>query len=305
MRKWILAGVFVLVASCVDTNLVAPAVSGNASNGYVYFASNRDGQTYEIYRIAALGGVPERLTRDAEHNDYHPVPSHDGRLIAFERVVATVGEGVTSTELWVMDADGGNPHVVVRNGASNVSPSWTPDDQSLVFSSDVGGDWDIYRVSVNGAAPVNLTNNPYADQEPRVSPDGMRILFQSNRTLDFEIYSMALDGSDVRDLSQSSADDRFASWSPDSKQIFWTRYIDSFDIWRMNADGTDQQPVVTGPFDDMTPSVSTNGDAIVFASDRVAPSTLFVLSLGGGAPRQLTNLASWATGSDVDPMWTR
>lgn len=298
----IVPGLLVMVA-CVDTNLTAPEGKGVA--GYVYFASNRTAQNYELYRMPASGGEPERLTFDPDHNDYEPTPSRDGRLIAWERVVATAGEGVTSTEIWVMNADGSNPHVVVRNGASNVSPSWTADDAALVFSSDMGGDWDIYRVSVNGGDPVNLTNNPYADQSPRVSPDGSRILFQSNRTLDFEIYSMALDGSDVRNLSQSSADDRFASWSPDGKTIYWTRYIDSFDIWRMNADGSGQEPVLTGPFNDMTPAVSPDGTAIVFASDRVASSSLFVLSLPGKATRQLTNLSGWSTGTDIDPVWTR
>jgi Tol biopolymer transport system component len=299
-------GIFVLMllaaAGCVDTNLTAP---NDGAAGYVYFASNRGAQSYELYRMPAGGGEPVRLTVDSDHNNYDPVPSRDGRLIAWERVVATPGEGVTSTEIWVMNSDGSNSHVVVRNGASNVSPSWTADDADLVFSSDVGGDWDIYRVPIGGGVPVNLTQNPYADQAPRVSPDGSRILFQSNRTLDFEIYSMALDGSDVRNLSHSAADDRFATWSPDGKTIYWTRYVDSFDIWRMNADGSAQQPVLSGPFNDMTPSVSPDGSAIVFASDRVGPSSLFVLSLPGNTPRQLTNLAGWAAGTDLDPVWTR
>lgn len=300
------AGLLALLvaAACVDTNLTAPN-GGSGAAGYIYFASNRQTQNYEIYRMPASGGLPERLTSNPEYNEHDPVPSRDGRMIAWERVVATAGEGVTSTELWVMNADGSNPHVVVRNGASNVSPSWTSDDAALVFSSDVGGDWDIYRVSLGGGEPVDLTQNPYADQAPRVSPDGSRILFQSNRTLDFEIYSMALDGSDVRNLSQSSADDRFPSWSPDGKTIFWTRYIDSFDIWRMNADGTGQQAILTGPFNDTAPAVSPDGSAIVFTSDRVAPSSLFILSLAGGAPRQLTNLSGWASGTDLEPIWTR
>jgi Tol biopolymer transport system component len=299
---WVLP--VLLSAACVDTNLTSPA-AGSGAEGYVYFASNREDQNYEIYRMPASGGQAERLTFDPEHNDHDPVPSRDGRMIAWERVVATPAEGVTSTELWVMNADGSNPRVVVRNGASNVSPSWTADDAALVFSSDVGGDWDIYRVSLDGGQPIDLTNNPYADQAPRVSPDGSRILFQSNRTLDFEIYSMAIDGTDVRNLSQNSADDRFPNWSPDGRTIFWTRYVDSFDIWRMNADGTGQQPVLTGPFNDMSPAVSPDGSAIVFTSDRAAPSSLFVFSLAGGPPRQLTNLPGWAIGTDVEPVWTR
>jgi len=156
-----------------------------------------------------------------------------------------------------------------------------------------------------GGAPTNLTHDPFADQSPRISPDGRRIAFQSNRTLDFEIYTMAADGSDVRNVSHSASDDRFPAWSFDGSQIFWTRYVDNFNLWRMNADGTSQQSIMSSPFSDLAPSVSPDGTAIVFTSDRVRPSTIFLLPLAGGAPRQLTNLTGWATASDQDPFWSR
>lgn len=303
MKRVTLVAVLASCVGCVGTNVLAPGDSAGATSGYIYFASNREAQNFELYRMAASGGAPVRLTFDAEHNDYEPVPSRDGRLIAWEREVASAGQGVTSTELWVMNADGTGARVVVRNGATNVSPSWLSGDTAFVFASDVGGDWDIYRVSLGGGTPINLTHNPYADQAPRVSPDGTHIVFQSNRTLDFDIYTMAIDGSDLRDVSHSSADDRFPAWSADGGQIFWTRYEESFNIWRMNADGAGQQAVLASSFSDMAPSVSPDGTALVFTSNRVLPSTLFTLSLSGGAPRQLTNLAGWARGTDQDPTW--
>jgi len=297
--------VVLCTSGCVDSYIAAPAASSEDASGYIYFASNREAQNFELYRMPASGGAPVRLTFDAVDNDYEPVPSRDGRLVAWVREVAEAGQGVRSTEIWVMNADGSDPHVLVRNGASNASPSWLIGDTALVFASDVGGDWDIYRIGLAGGTPANLTHDPYADQGPRVSPDGRRIAFQSNRTLDFEIYTMAVDGSDVRNVSNSSADDRFPAWSSDGRQIFWTRYVDNFNLWRMNADGTNQQPVLVSPFSDMAPSVSPDGNAVVFTSDRVRPSTIFLLPLAGGVPRQLTNVSGWASGSDQDPFWSR
>ena len=87
--------------------------------------------------------------------------------------------------------------------------------------------------------------------------------------------------------------------------LFWTRYVDSFNVWRMNADGTGQETVLASPFSDMAPSVSPDGAAIVFTSDRVLPSTIFTLPLAGGPPRQLTNISGWASGTDQDPYWSR
>ena len=303
MRSASLAPLLLAMVGCVGTNIFSPDATPNTTPGDVYFASNREANNFELYRVPAAGGVPVRLTFDAEHNDYAPMPSRNKQLVAWVREIAKVGEGVTSTEIWVMNADGSNPRVVVRNGASNASPSWVVGDSAIVFASDVSGDWEIYRASLAGGTPVNLTNNPYADQEPRVSPDGRSIVFQSNRTLDFEIYTMALDGSDVRNVSNSAADDRFPTWSADGHQIYWTRYADSFNLWRMNADGSGQASVLAGSFSETSPSAAPDGSGVVFASDRVAPSSLFVFDLASGRLRQLTNLRGWASGTDLDPVW--
>jgi Tol biopolymer transport system component len=128
-------------------------------------------------------------------------------------------------------------------------------------------------------------------------------VFQSNRTLDFEIYTMAVDGSDVRNVSKNGADDRFPTWSADGKQIFWTRYSDSFNIWQMNADGSDQRVVLAGSFSDTSPAAAPDGSAVVFASNRVAPSSLFTYTRANGVVRQLTNLPGWTTATDLDPVW--
>ena len=304
MTRALRAGLLLAIAGCVGTNIFAPDGKRSDAAGYIYFASNREGSNYELYRMPASGGTPMRLTTDADHNDYTPMPSRDGKLVAWVREVAKAGEGVTSTEIWVMNADGSNPRALVQDGASNESPSWLAGDTALVFASDVRGDWEIYRVSLAaGATPVNLTNNSYADQSPRVSPDGQRIVFQSNRTLDFEIYTMNVDGSDVRNMSQDPADDRFPTWSADGREIFWNRYADSFNIWRMNADGSNQRVVLAGSFSDTSPAVAPDGSAVVFASDRAAPSSLFVYSLADGVVRQLTNLSGWVSGTDLDPVW--
>ena len=290
---------------CVATNIFAPDGKTSDAAGFIYFSSNREGSNYELYRMPASGGTPVRLTTDPDHNDYSPRPSRDGKMLAWVREVAKAGEGVTSTEIWVMNADGSNARALVQNGASNSSPSWIAGDTALVFASDVGGDWEIYRVSLTGGTPRDLTNNPYADQSPRVSPDGQRLVFQSNRTLDFEIYTMNIDGSDVRNVSQDPADDRFPTWSADGTQIFWNRYADSFNIWQMNADGTNQHVLLSSSFSDTSPAMAPDGSAVVFTSDRATPSSLFVYPLEGGAVRQVTNLAGWVRGTDLDPVWAK
>ncbi len=305
MRRLLLVASLALpvLGACTETNIAGPGTTSAA--GVIVFASNRQDNHYEIFKIGADGRGLARLTNDPAPNDFAPVLSHDGRAIAWQREVADASGGVASVEIWVMNADGSNPHVVVRNGAFNESPSWTPDDQTLVFASDVSGNWDIFRVPAAGGAPVDLTpDSPFADQWPRVAPDGQHIVFQTNRDLDFEIYTMAMDGSGVRNLTKDAADDRFPAWTPDGTHILWTRYTQgSFDIWEMNADGTNPQAIVSSPFDDMMPSVSPDGRTLVFESNRTPPSSLWVVPLAGGTPQPLTGGPDARSGSDLQPWW--
>lgn len=50
------------------------------------------------------------------------------------------------------------------------------------FDANMGGNWDLYRIDVNGSNLVNVTQTPDADEiEVFVSPNGKRILYKRGR----------------------------------------------------------------------------------------------------------------------------
>lgn len=291
------------VAGCTDSNITGTA-RVPAGGNLVVFASNREDNNFEIYRIAGNGADLRRLTADRINNDLAPAVSRDGKHIAWQKEIVAADGSVTSVEIWVMDVDGQNQHVVVRNGAENLNPSWAAGDSTLVYESRVPGNSDIFRVSLAGGSAVNLTSNPFADQYPRVSPDGTKILFQSNRALNFDIYVMNMDGSGVRNLTANPADDRFASWAPDGAHVVWSRFTDSFDIFVMAADGSGQHPVIATAFEETNPSVSPDGASLVYQTNRYPRSSLEIAAIDGGLARALTGGASRPPVSDVAPWWT-
>jgi TolB protein len=95
-------------------------------------------------------------------------------------------------DLWVMDADGSNKRLVLKNGATNFAPSWHPDGKRIVFSSNMddwhadikqyGHNFELYLINLDGGGLERITYNTTFDGFPMFSPDGHKIVWASNRT---------------------------------------------------------------------------------------------------------------------------
>ena len=196
-------------------------------------------------------------------------------------------------------------------GPTNASAlvSWTPDSRSVLFSANLGKDWErnvneaeIYRVSIDGGAPAALTNRKGPDLEPVVSPDGRMIAYDGfddigHANQDTKLYVMNLDGSNRRVLTTGL--DRAVNsplWAADSRSIY-VKYDDhgSVRVGRVGLDGS-VHDVASGltasgldrPYSGGDFSVSRNGVVAVTAGDNLHPSDVGVAT--SGSVRRLTHL---------------
>jgi hypothetical protein len=62
-------------------------------------------------------------------------------------------------------------------GSDDLSPRFSPDGSSIVFSSDRDGNDEIYVIGVDGTGLARLTSSPGRDLDPSFSPDGSKIVF--------------------------------------------------------------------------------------------------------------------------------
>ena len=99
----------------------------------------------------------------------------------------------------VMNADGSAPRLLADD-ASAASPAGSPNGQSVAFMSQRDGNWEVYRVNLDGAGLTRLTNNGANDGLPVWSPDGSSIAFVSNREGGWAVWAMNADGSNQRSL---------------------------------------------------------------------------------------------------------
>ena len=311
---FILAGVIVLG--------LTPLMVVVDTQAQIAFTSDRDGND-EIYVMDANGKNLRRLTNN-RHADGSPSWSPDGKRIVFTShrdEHAHIKHGWPTSEIYVMDADGGNQQRLTENHVHDLTPVWSPDSERIVFASDRDEPrpyCDIYVMDADGSNIQRLTNHRFDERYPSWSPDGKRIVFSARReghfenkfAVTFEIYVMDADGGNLQRLTENRKNDYAAVWSPDGKRIAFSsdRKGDfaNFEIYVMDADGGNPQNLTNNRAWDWAPSWSPDSKRIAFRSDRdghvingKSTHEIYVMDADGGNPQNLTNNRH----SDSSPAW--
>jgi Tol biopolymer transport system component/DNA-binding winged helix-turn-helix (wHTH) protein len=114
----------------------APQLSPNGQQ--IIFQSGRTGR-YEIWRSDANGGNPLQMTFFDEGFSGTPRWSPDGRWIAFDH------HHETHSQIYLIDSEGRNMHMITAGNYENVVPGWSRDGTAVYFASNRTGSWQVWR----------------------------------------------------------------------------------------------------------------------------------------------------------------
>ncbi|MGH9945989.1 MAG: TolB family protein [Pyrinomonadaceae bacterium] len=165
-------------------------------------------------------------------------------------------------------------------------------DRSQGYVWPVYAEYELYTAKADGTDIKRLTNVNGYDAEATVSPDGKKIVFTSERDGDLDLYSMDIEGRNVKRLTDTIGYDGGAFYSPDSSMIVYRRsaqetpeaikrYKDLlarhlvvptiFEIWVMNADGSNKRQVTKLDSAAFAPFFTPDGKRIIFCTNYFDP----------------------------------
>jgi Tol biopolymer transport system component len=199
-----------------------------ATTGTLVFQSDVAGRP-KIFTVDVATGQVRQITQGTEWRDESPRWSPDGQSIAFTsnraHYGATPEAGTPDLDVHVMRADGSQVRRITTDPGNDHDPSWLPDGQSLVFSSDRASRGDLYRVRLSDGHTTRLTTNFVGRAiMPAVSPDGAKVAFAA-QTLrvgafwNFQVHLLDL-ASGRTEPVPASGGACWPAWSPDGRVLY-------------------------------------------------------------------------------------
>ncbi len=205
---------------------------------------------------------------------------------------------VYAGDIWTVDREGGEARIVIKQAGDKVAPVFSPDGSQLAFSMNVGGNLDLYVVSVSGSDIRRLTWHPKEDVAVGWTPDGKNLLFRSRRITDstHQLYTISVQSGFEKELPLPLAWE--GSYSPDGLRLAYMPMGDPTRTWR-NYRGGQTSPIwiadLSSSQTQSLPRDNSNdrnpmwvGNTIYFVSDRTNTANLFAYDTGTKKANQLT-----------------
>jgi Tol biopolymer transport system component len=221
-----------------------------------------------------------------------PAVSPNGQSIVFFQ-----SSGGPLGDFWIVPSPGGTPRRLTFDDAEGGTPTWTPDGQSVIFSSKRTGSHTLWRIRAAGGDAEPMTSGAGEDRDAQVSLDGRRLIYTNVRnTFSLELLNAASGHRSTLTTRRTSiAGPRF---SPQGDRITFFHEIDArIHLFTLGVDGQNLRQVTAKKGErNILPRWSAKEDALFFR--QILPKDSFRrVSLTGG---ESTEAGPWPWNSWVE-----
>jgi Tol biopolymer transport system component len=281
-------GIDLVDAARGGARLLPPAHANMRQSAVVWTSDSRAVIYSEAESLAGwLSGSSARIIQqDVATAAARPilwVPNHSRTLDVLGPGVLLFDARSSRQNLREISLNGGvASRALTRGNSTDRQPTYAPDARSVVFSSNRGGNLDLWRVGLDDGSVTRITDDPADDWDVAVSPDGRRILWGSNRSGPYEVWTAAPDGSGAHQLSRDGMFAQNPQQTPDGRWIVYTSSDPAHPgLWRMRADGTDPVLLIQSGAIQL-PEISPDGQFVLYL-DGLAPAIRVVRLAEGTA----------------------
>ncbi len=260
-----------------------------------YFDSTNAAMLARRYR-----GTAGALSRIAHMIAADLVQQESGKKGIFLSQIAFSSNRTGHEEIWLMDWDGANQRQITTHNGLSILPSWSPDNERMVYTSFARGTSDMFIINRRGGGRIRLNTGLNLNTSATFSPVGNDIAFVGSVNGNPDIYLIKDDGTNIRRLTTSTSIESTPEWSPNGRQITFTSgRSGSPQIYVMDAEGTNVQRVsFEGDWNDDA-TWAPDGENIAYTS-RV--NGRFQIRVGNLVTRESRILAG--EGSNEQPTWS-
>jgi TolB protein len=218
------------------------------------------------------------------------------------RIAYVSNSGGRFKEIYVSHLDGSEKFQVTDNHTINLSPSWSADGRSILYSSFKDRGQTLYLFELFSGKEIKFTPRGAARYlGGKLSPDGQMVAATLESAGNSNLYLLDRSGNVIRRLTDEPGIEVSPSWSPDGKQIVYVSdrsggpqlYI--LDL----ASGKTRRLTYSGAYN-TSPEWSPKGERIVYTGRVGSRFTIFSIAVDGGEPRKLTVESS----DSEDPTWS-
>lgn len=216
------------------------------------------------------------------------------------RVVASCGKA-NGRQIQTFSIDGAVQGAVTRLKANNISPNFSPDGGTIVFTSFIKYFPEIFSINADGTGLKQLTDFKATSITPTFSPNGETIVFASSKGGDTELYSMSRAGRSPQKITNILNIDVSPAFSPDGGNIvFASERAGNLHLFSMGAGGGGASRLTYTGYQNDQPDWSPDGRKIVFTARDRGAFDVFLMNPDGSMIQRLTR----DEGNNESPTWS-
>jgi TolB protein len=248
-------------------------MKGISSTKILYVTENKN---FNLM-VADADGSNEQILLKSNDPIISPAWSPDSKKVAY------VSFETGMAKVYIQDIATGERELAIENSSQISSPSWSPDGKFLSLTMYQDGNAEIYILNLKNRNLTRLTNHFSIDTESSWSPKGSKIMFTSGRSGSPQLYEIDLRRFNAKP-KRITFDGNYnakGSYLPNNEGfIFVHRENKNFQIAIKYFNENFIRPLTNAQLDE-SPSISPNGNVIVYAIKDDGMSMLAGVTLSG------------------------